>query len=134
MDVTENNPDVLQNIEFVIVKTYQECPDLIDHNVDKVIEGLIRLYQAEWKGRPSPTLRLTELEQRLHVGIKQMCDWRLGREKLSTTDATAITLPADSLSPEIIIACLKRIRRSISLWTKELGRQGYLNYVQQFIP
>ena len=32
-----------------------------------------------------------------------------------------------------IIACLKRVRKSIHLWTREGGRQGYLTFVSRFI-
>jgi hypothetical protein len=31
-----------------------------------------------------------------------------------------------------IIDCLKRIQSSIKFWTQKGGRQGYLNFVQNF--
>jgi hypothetical protein len=33
-----------------------------------------------------------------------------------------------------IILCLKRLRKSVKLWTTDYGRQGYLNYIAQFSP
>lgn len=33
-----------------------------------------------------------------------------------------------------IIACLKRVRKSINLWTREGGRRRYLTFVSQFVP
>jgi hypothetical protein len=32
-----------------------------------------------------------------------------------------------------IIACLKRIRRSIQFWQKKGGRQGYLTFISEFV-
>ena len=37
-----------------------------------------------------------------------------------------------ALTLDEVIACLKRIRSSIKLWTKDYGRQGYLHYVEQW--
>jgi hypothetical protein len=33
-----------------------------------------------------------------------------------------------------MIACLKRVRRSVKRWTKEGGRRGYLDFVDGFFP
>lgn len=48
-------------------------------------------------------------------------------------DNQPVDIPIDPLTVEEITACLKWIRKSIRLWTKEGGRQGYLNYISQFI-
>jgi hypothetical protein len=32
-----------------------------------------------------------------------------------------------------IITCLKRIQKSIRRWNKEGGRQGYLNFISEFV-
>jgi hypothetical protein len=34
---------------------------------------------------------------------------------------------------DVIIACLKRIRKSVEKWNKQGGRQGYLTFVEQFV-
>lgn len=120
--------DVLQNMEFMIVQVYREHPELSDHQVDKAIEGLIRTYQAEQKGRSAPALKLGELDQQVFDRIQSICLMRLGREKLEEGVTFKI------LTVDEILLCLKRIRSSISLWTKDYGRQGYLNYIQQFLP
>ncbi len=39
----------------------------------------------------------------------------------------------ETVSLEVIVACLKRIRKSIQKWNKRGGRQGYLTYVHQFL-
>src|SRR5258707_8210510 len=81
--------DVLQNIEFAIVSVYREHPDLADFNVDRVLEGLIRVYMAEERQRLAPTLRLNELDQPVFERVREMCEWRLGRsDNIPTKEGT----------------------------------------------
>ena len=127
--------DVLQNIEFAIVQVYRVSPELTDARVDKTFEALIRLYRAEESGRTPPETKLSNLEQDVFGAVKMMCDWRLGRCDQPVTDEGGkdIELPISPISVSEIILCLKRLRRSIELWTKQGGRQGYLNYIDHFI-
>lgn len=125
---------VLQNMETVIVRLYRQNPEIADYNVDKAVEGLVRTYQAEQKGRSAPVLKLNELDQQLYSDISAVCQFYLGRtsellgiEDLDIEDMVKLTV-------EDIIACLKRIRQSIAMWTKEGGRQGYLNFIDPFLP
>lgn len=61
-----------------------------------------------------------------------MCELRLGRgDHFEAADGEVIKLPEITLLE--IIACLKRIRKSVERWTKRGGRQGYLNFVNEFI-
>jgi hypothetical protein len=77
--VSEQHEDVLQNIEFVIMTFYRQHPELTDHNVNKVYEGLERTYKAASAGKTPPTLRFTPLEQPLCDEVKAICEWRMGR-------------------------------------------------------
>lgn len=126
--VEDEYQDVLQNLEFAIVSVYRQHPDLSDHQVDKAMEGLVRTYQAELKGRSTPSLKFGELDQKVFDAVHEMCELRLGRSAVEDTSEMR-TLTVDE-----IILCLKRIRSSISTWTKDYGRQGYLNFVSPFLP
>jgi hypothetical protein len=119
--------DVLQNIEAAIVGVYREHRELADHNVENAVAGLMRVYQARLKERPAPKFTLTELEQALYDVVKDICDWRLGEH-----DAEEDAQPLNTLDE--MVACLKRIRKSVTFWTPKGGRQGYLNYISSFIP
>jgi len=48
-----------------------------------------------------------------------------------------VRLPAVRGAPQLtldeIVACLKRVRKSISGWTRRASRQGYLTFIDQFI-
>jgi hypothetical protein len=125
--------DVLQNIEFGIVQAYRAAPEVMDAHVASALEALIRVYQAEARGRAAPTLSLSPAAQAVFDSAKTMCDWRLGREHL--VDEQGLEVPADNQPKTLneIVICLKRLRRSVEFWTKKGGRQGYLKYVEQFL-
>ncbi len=143
MKIEEQYEDVLQNIEFAIVQIYRQNPDLADWNVDKVVSALARCYKAETRGRAAPKLKFSEVEQGLFDFTQGMCEFRLGRQNLERMRANEddgeetsqeVLLDMKSLTPDEIITCLKRIRKSIKLWTKQGGQRGYLTYVDQFFP
>ncbi len=131
MRVEDEHLDVLQNMEAMIVKQYHQYPALTDYDVDKAVEALIHTYRDDGTEKPE-ILPKGDLAQAVYVVVKLICEWRLGRNDGGFSDAT---LPEnlDTLSVEVIILCLKRIRKSIAKWTKQSGRQGYLMFIEQFI-
>jgi hypothetical protein len=132
-DFEDEYMDVLQNIEAGIVNVYREEPGLLDFEVDKVLNMLIREYQAETQNRTVPKPALTPKVERLYASVRAMCDWRIGRETLETEEGQEVEIGSEPITPEEIIACLKRVRKSVETWTKQGGRQGYLHYISQFI-
>ena len=62
-----------------------------------------------------------------------MCDWRLGREGLVTADESEDVPQPEPVTLDVIVACLKRIRKSVQRWNKEGGCQGYLTFVGRFV-
>jgi hypothetical protein len=122
---------VLQNLEFAIVEVYNEHPDLTDFHVDKALESLLRLYQAEKKERAAPVFKFGELDQQVYQTVGEICRIHLGRSEPSREERKILE-PIRILSVDEIILCLKRLRSSLSLWTKEFGRRGYLDFISQF--
>ena len=131
--IEEEYMDVLQNIEVGIMSVYREHPELTDWEALEAIEALIRHYRAEASGRKSPRLRLPGLAKEVFERVQFFCEWRLGREVLVDEEGNPVPLQPEPIPLEDLIACLKRIRSSIKLWNKQGGRQGYLNFVSQFI-
>jgi hypothetical protein len=125
----QNYLDVLQNIEFSIVDHFRTDGELSDAAVGKAMEGLIRVYQAAAQSRPAPTLKLLPPQQKIYATVRETCEKHLGRDpqKHLEADLRGITLAE-------MIACLKRIEKSIKFWTREGGRQGYLEYIDSFKP
>ena len=125
--------DVLQNIEFGIVKVYRQQPEMTDWDALDAIEALIRSYTAEARGRSRPKFRYSDLSKLVFECVETVCEWRLGREQLLADDDKPPNVTMEPKTMGEIINCLKRIRKSIRLWNKEGGRQGYLHFVSEFI-
>lgn len=129
--------DVLQNIEFVIHQMFVEHPDLLDHQVDKILESLERAIKAHQANKTPPTLRFTPLEQQLYDAVKSICEWRSGLVSERPSILTSKYLTNNAFKPitaDEVITCLKRLRKSVKLWTTEYGMRGYLHYIDQFFP
>ena len=76
----ERYQDVLQNIEFGIVRVYQDHPEMTDWEALSAIEAMLRTYRAEAKGRQVAPPSLDPLAGEVYDFVKSMCEWRLGRE------------------------------------------------------
>lgn len=124
--------DVLHNIEFGLMTIYRDDEEMTDWQALEAINGLIRTYTAETRRRPAPELKLGELPQRAYDRMKGMCDLHLGRETLTTQEGQQLAFGKIITTGEIL-QCLKRIRRSIERWNKEMGRRGYFDVVGQYV-
>lgn len=134
MQVEDEYTDVLQNIEFTVAHFYRRHPDMTDYAVSRVYDALIDVYTAEHIGR-QPRIRRQPppLEQALFEAVQSMCEWRLGRTSEPPGESAAGAPSMGSIDMEVLILCLKRLRKSVPKWTKRGGRQGYLNFMSQFI-
>lgn len=131
MKFEEEYEDVLQNLESAIIRIYRNNPELVDHDVRLALKNLTRTYQTENSQREPRLPTLTPERQELHDAVKEMCDWRMGRIELS--DDFPSFSGENALSTAEIIKCLKRIQKSVDKWNKNYGRQGYLDFVSEFI-
>jgi F0F1-type ATP synthase alpha subunit len=116
--------DVLRALEEAIYTFDQQQSDLVDYNVNKVLDGLVRLYTAEEKAKRMPNLKFNATENALSERIKQVCELYLGRDP-------DIKMGDEVLTVSEIIACLKRIRRSVEQMGGK-GRRGYLEFIAEF--
>lgn len=125
--------DVLQNIEFAIFQVYRQHPELTDYEVDTALNALIRAYQMEQRRRAFTKPTLSPLAEQVHEGVQFMCDWRLGRESLGSKEHGPSVPAPRPITLSEVIACLKRIRKSVDRWNKHGGTRGYLQFIDQFI-
>ena len=130
MTVEDQYLDVLQNIEFAIISVYREQPGLRDSVVLRAIEALIDHYRAESRGQTPKPMKLPETEAVIFARVQEFCELRLGRGGLGMTPER---WPAQDKTVEEIVACLRRIRKSVERWNKRGGQQGYVTFVSQFI-
>ncbi len=132
-DFEEEYLDVLQNIEFSLASVYHKHAALTDWDTLKAVEALIRTYQAEASQRPAPPLRLSGLAEEVFASAQAMCEVRLGRQSLTNEQGQNVGFAPEAVTVPEIVACLKRIKRSIEKWQKEGGRRGYYEFVRQFL-
>ena len=130
--VEEEYADVLQNIEAAIITVFDGNPSVVDRDVLAAIDALIGAYQREKRNRIGvarcPPGRARAVYEQCH----HVCEWRLGRQLLNEGETVGIDFQSEELAVPELISCLKRIRKSIRLWHKQGGRQGYLKYIRQF--
>ncbi len=129
----EQYEDVLQNIEFAIVGVYRQHSELQDYHVEKALNALLVAYQAEQQHRASDPAGFAPLVQQVYERVRSMCEWRLGREDLFVAESSADISRPSPLSLDEVVACLKRIRKSVQKWTRREGQQGYVRFVNEFI-
>lgn len=116
--------DVLRGIEEAIHATDEQLPELADFNVAKVVDGLIRLYTAEERAKRDPKLNFSSSETTLAERVRQVCELHLGRDADVPIGDAAIMVSE-------VIACLKRIRRSVAQMGGK-GRRSYLEFLTEF--
>jgi hypothetical protein len=130
MGLEDTHLDVLQNIEFAIVNVYQEQGDHLDYDVMRALDALINVYRAESRGHTPKVIRLPEPESLVFQRAKDICEFRLGRKELKTD----WKIPSgEEQRVDEILACLRKIRKSVDWWNKRGGRQGYLEFVSQYV-
>ncbi|MFQ5829994.1 MAG: hypothetical protein ACE5JD_12690 [Candidatus Methylomirabilia bacterium] len=130
MGLEDKHLDVLQNIEFAIVSVYRERSDLLDYDVMRALDALIDVYRAESRGHIPKEIHLPEQESFIFQRTKDMCEFRLGRKELKH-NMQAISREEETVDE--ILACLRKIRRSVDRWNKRGGLQGYLQFVCQYV-
>jgi hypothetical protein len=131
--VEEEYADTLQSIETAIVTVYENNPDLVDRDVIAAIETLQRAYDKEKRKRPGLTPAPSGWSGVVHERCRDICEWRLGRQSLDGGEDVAEDPLPENLTISELLRVLKRLHKSIRLWHKEGGRQGYLKYVHGFI-
>ena len=122
--------DVLQNIEFAIVSVYRKQHDLRDVEVMRALDALIDVYRAEARGHTPKDVSLTGSEGMVFQRAKEMCEFRLGRQAVVTRPQ--VPFEGDKTIHDIL-ACLRKIRKSVERWNKRGGQQGYLQFVSAFV-
>ena len=118
-------------IETTISKIYVENSDLLDFNVDKALNGVVRTLGNQQRGKKAPTLKLKDDEQKLYDEFIGLTEGQFKGGALTDEDGDEIGIELRSLTVDEMIACFKRIQRSIKLMSDQ-GRQGYLNFIKQF--
>jgi len=128
MSMIEEHEDVLQNIEAAVIQVWRQHPDMTNYTAARAYEAAIAHYHAIEREQTPKPVTLTGLDLTVFEGVKGICELRLGKKRL----ADEPEFPA--LRIEDLVACLRKLKKSVDFWTKQGGRQGYMKHVEQFVP
>ena len=126
MDPVKNYEDVLEGIETEVVKLWRTHREMTNYTVMRSYEAATAHYNAIARQQTPKPANLTGLDASIFDAVRDFCDWRLGIVTYADRPKP------EPMPPEDMVACLRRLRKSVALWTEEAGRQGYLQYIQQF--
>jgi hypothetical protein len=131
MSIEEDYPDVLQNLESAVIQFYRAHPELTDFAVLEAYGAATDLYSAEQRGVEPRKRALNDLQTELFDHVSGVCEYLLGRAELKTMDGGSVE--REVIDHTILIRCLRKLQKSVPKWTKRGGRQGYLNFVSNFV-
>ena len=130
MKWTEDKLDILQNLEFSVANVWRAHPEMLDYSALRAYEAAFQVYRAELRGHPPKPSGLTGLDETTFTAVKAMCEFRLGRGK--DPDGGSAVIPPIPL--ELLVDCLRELAKSTERHTKAEGRQGYLTFIDKFLP
>jgi len=135
MAFTDDNLDILQNIEAIVIGIYRKhYPDLKDREVMKAYEALIQSQRQVARGRtPRPPENLSEREQTIFEGVQEVLEMRRELAPPSEKPQRFSLVNKTTSFEDTLLACLRKLQSSVKFWTKERGPQGYLNYINGFL-
>lgn len=122
--------DVLQNIEAGVVQVWRAHPEMTDYVALRAYDAAFQQYRSELRGGTPKPHGLRGLDAETFDTIKQACEFRLGRG--SGPGESKQKVPPVPL--EAIVDCLRKLGRSVEFNTKTGGRQGYLTFIDRFLP
>ncbi|MGH8017010.1 MAG: hypothetical protein ACREIA_01760 [Opitutaceae bacterium] len=132
MNWTQDKLDVLQNLEFAIVQIWRAHPEMTDYVAERAYEAAFQHYRAELRGHTPKPHGLTGLDAEASDALFAMCQFRLARGPCPVeTDAPG---EIGCVPLEQIVDSLRELSRSVRRHTGRGGRQGYLTFIDGFLP
>jgi hypothetical protein len=122
--------DVLQNLEFRVAQVWRAHPDMTDYAALRAYEAAFKVYREQLRGHTAKPPTLTGLDAAAFEAVADMCEIRLGRRAWPGKEKTAAPpVPLDK-----IVTCLRELARSVERHTFIGGRQGYLTFIDKYVP
>jgi len=118
--------DVLKTIEAAVIAVSRGHSEMSNYTALRAYEGAIAHYNALARGHQPKPVALSGLDGTTFEAVYNACEERLG--KPVSDDPSAPVLNAEDL-----VACLRRLRKSVEFWTKQGGRRGYIDFVARFV-
>ncbi len=130
MKITDDKLVILQNLEFSVVTVWRNYSDMSDYAALRAYEAAFQIYRAEWRGHVPKPPALTGLDDTAFQSVKAMCESLLGR----STEPIAFPKSIPPVTLEVLMDCQRELGKSVERHTKAEGRQGYLTFIDGFLP
>ncbi|MGO9199390.1 MAG: hypothetical protein ACLQM8_02475 [Limisphaerales bacterium] len=127
MDPVKDYEDVLKSIETAVIGIWRKQPGMNNYAVMRAYDAAVAHYVAVARQQTPKAANLTGLDATLFEAVRDVCDWRLGLVRYADRPQVS------PVPPEDMVACLRRLRKSVDFWTEQGGRQGYMEYIEKFI-
>lgn len=128
MNSEPKNIDVLQNLEFAVIRVWRKHREMSDHVAARAYEAAFERYRAEARGHEPKPCTLTGLDREVFDAVVEIGEWRLGRGR----SIDPVGEPIPPLPVAELVDCLRYVRKSVDRHTRIEGRQGYLTFVERF--
>jgi len=132
--------DLLQNIEFMVSTTYKQSDEdfIKDVEVIKAYDLLILFYRKKVSGQEATLPEMEEAVEMLVDNIQGILAKRIEiQEAMSEKPArrrfSRRAFNKSETEEEKILAGLRRLKKSATMWNKEKGKYGYLDFISRFV-
>jgi hypothetical protein len=127
MGLEDQYLDILKNMEAAIAEVFRETGDLTDLQVMPALDALIQHYRDVARNYIPKVIPLGQNESLVFKRVQEICEILLGKtEPLQHIEPKI-------LQPDAIVACLRKIRKSVERWNDLNGKQGYLHFISNFV-
>jgi hypothetical protein len=130
MKWNDENLDVLQNLEFSVARVWRAHPEMTDYAALRAYQAAFKLYRDQARGHTAKPPALTGLDAAAYDAVSAICEIRLGRRAGPEEGLGAVPpIPLDKL-----VSCLRELAKSVERHTFIGGRQGYLTFIDKYLP
>lgn len=113
-----------------MVQVWRKHPDMTDYVAQRAYEAAFERYRAEARQHPPKSPPLAGLDRTAFDAVTAICEWRLGRGAPQSEEAAnPPPIPVGDL-----VECLGKLKKAVARHTKAEGRQGYLAFIDAFLP
>lgn len=127
MEPVKDYEDVLKNIETAVVGIWRQEPGMTNYAVMRAYDAAIAHYVAIARQQTPKAANLTGLDATLFEAVKDVSDWQLGLVNYADRPQP------HPVASEDLVACLRRLRKSVDMWTEQGGRKGYMEYIEKYL-
>jgi hypothetical protein len=130
--VVERFEDVLEDIESDIVSTSRRLAGISDGDVLFGLDALLARYHDEARQHEHRPAKVSENAEAIASSLREVCEHRLGRNPSFVPERKSKEA-FRTVRIEDLIACLRKVRRSVDRWNRRDGVRGYLDFVARFV-